>query len=74
VPLAEKDTKLPAEKQQELAKLYGDRCLALLHTAVQRGFRDRAQLEKDAVFAPLRTRPDYQKLMEQIEAASNPNE
>jgi serine/threonine-protein kinase len=72
VPLAEQDAKLPEAKRKELAKAYGDQALALLRTAVARGYKDAAQMKKDTDLDPLRGRDDFRKLLTEVEAAARP--
>lgn len=67
MPLAEKDTQLPAAKRRDLAHSYADRAMALLRQAVAKGYKDAAHLKKDKDLDPLRSRPDFQKLLAELE-------
>jgi tetratricopeptide (TPR) repeat protein len=67
VPLAEEDAKLAEEKRKELAQTYADRAVDLLRQALQKGFRDAAQLKKDTDLDPLRSREDFKKLLSELE-------
>jgi tetratricopeptide (TPR) repeat protein/tRNA A-37 threonylcarbamoyl transferase component Bud32 len=67
VPLAEKDAKLPGVKQQELAKAYADRALALMRQAVAKGYKDVDRLKKDTDLDPLRKRDDFRRLLAELE-------
>jgi serine/threonine-protein kinase len=74
VPLAEKDDKLPEARRKELAQSYADQALAMLRTAVARGYKDLANLKKDSDLDPLRGRDDFRKLLAEVEAATKPQE
>jgi serine/threonine-protein kinase len=63
VVLAEKDTKLPQVRRQELAKSYGDQAMAALKQAVAKGYKDTANLHKDKELDPLRSRTDFKDLL-----------
>jgi serine/threonine-protein kinase len=67
VPLAEKDAKLPEAQRQELARSYADRALDTLRRAVQSGYKDVARIKKDPDLDPLRRRPDFQQLLQDLE-------
>jgi serine/threonine protein kinase/Flp pilus assembly protein TadD len=59
--LAAKDAGLTEEQRREVAREYGDRALALLRQAVDRGWRDAAALTGPS-FEPLRSRDDFHAL------------
>jgi serine/threonine protein kinase/tetratricopeptide (TPR) repeat protein len=63
VRLAAQDEHLPEGKRQELAATYGDRALAALRRAVERGFKDAARMKEDSSLEPLHPREDFQKLL-----------
>jgi tetratricopeptide (TPR) repeat protein len=67
IPLVDKDTKLAAAQRKELAESYAERSLKLLRQAVERGFTDAARMQKDPRLEPLRERPDYRKLLAELE-------
>jgi tetratricopeptide (TPR) repeat protein len=67
VPLAEKDGQLPATRQKELARDYADRALAVLRQAVEKGYKDVANMEKDPDLNPLRQRDDFRRLLAGLE-------
>jgi hypothetical protein len=67
IPLVEKDTQADAGRRQQQAQFYGDQALALLRTAVARGYRDAAHIRKDADLDPLRGRDDFQQLLAELE-------
>ncbi len=48
-----------ADKKQE----YADRAMALLHTAVQAGYKNAARMRIDTELDPIRARDDFQKLI-----------
>ena len=67
VPLATKDTKLPEGERKKQSEDYASRSVQQLRQAVERGYADLVQLKTAAVFAPLRTRDDFQKLVAEVE-------
>jgi hypothetical protein len=69
MPRAERDTKLPEARRQELARSYGDRAVAALRQALANGYKDIAHLKKDKDLDPLRRRDDFQKLLREVEPA-----
>jgi len=67
--LAAKDAGLTDEQRGEVAREYGDRALALLRQAVDRGWRDVAALTGPA-FEPLRSRDDFHALQKRTGSLS----
>jgi serine/threonine-protein kinase len=67
IPAVENDAQLPEAKRQELAQHYGDRAVALLREAVQRGFHNAEHMKNDPDLEPLRRREDFQKLLKELE-------
>jgi serine/threonine-protein kinase len=67
IPLVEKDPQADAGRRKQQARLYGDQALALLRTAVARGFKDAAHMKKDTDLDPLRKRDDFKKLLAELE-------
>jgi len=68
IPLAEQDSTLPAEKRNELVKVYGDQAINRLRDVCQRGSRKCLdQLKADSNLASLRPRADFQKLLRDLE-------
>jgi tetratricopeptide (TPR) repeat protein len=65
--LAARDDRLSESKREEHATAYGDRALAALRQAVQKGFKDVARLKEDASLEPLRSREEFQKLVAGLE-------
>jgi serine/threonine protein kinase len=63
VPLAETDSKLPADKRAELARTYSDRAIELLHRAVEKGYKDFDNMRKDTDLDPIRGHPGFQELL-----------
>jgi hypothetical protein len=41
--------------------------MKLLREAVAKGFKDAAHMKQDSDLAPLRQRPDFQKLLKELE-------
>jgi hypothetical protein len=70
--LAAQDEHLPESKRRELAAAYGERALAALRQAVEKGAKEVAQMKKDPSLDPLRSREDFQKLLAESEAKSKP--
>ena len=66
VPLAERDN-------QERAQAYADGAVATLRQAVQNGYKDVAHMKKDTDLDPLRSHPEFQKLMKEVENATPAN-
>jgi tetratricopeptide (TPR) repeat protein len=67
LPLVRKDSQLSDQERRELTRTYTERAMALLRTAVQRGFRDAGHLKKDPDLDPVRQNTDFQKLVQEIE-------
>jgi serine/threonine protein kinase/tetratricopeptide (TPR) repeat protein len=65
--LAEKDTRLSAEKRQEAAETYGRQAVAILRKAIPKGGIEAKLLKEDVDFAPLRSREDFQTLLRDLE-------
>jgi serine/threonine protein kinase/tetratricopeptide (TPR) repeat protein len=70
--LAATDDRLSEGERKERSSAYGDRALAALRQAIDRGFKDVAQRTKDANLEPLRSRADFQKLLAEVEAKGKP--
>jgi serine/threonine protein kinase/tetratricopeptide (TPR) repeat protein len=68
VMLVSKDAAVGETKRKELAQNYGDRALALLRKAVERGFTDAARMKQDTRLEAIRARPEFQKLLATLEA------
>jgi serine/threonine-protein kinase len=72
VRLAAQDESLTADRRQEVATAYGDRALAALRQAIDRGAKEAAQIPKDPSLDPLRSREDFQKLLADWEVRRKP--
>jgi tetratricopeptide (TPR) repeat protein len=68
IPLAEGDPKLPSLERQERVQAYANRAVATLRQAVQKGYKDVAHMRKDSDLDSLRSHPDFQKLLNDMEA------
>jgi hypothetical protein len=68
VRAVEADPETDAQRRQEQACSYADQALAMLRTAVAKGFQDAAQLKQDPDLDPLRKREDFRKLLADLEA------
>jgi tetratricopeptide (TPR) repeat protein len=66
VSLAELDTQASTRLNTELPRLYADRAMALLRTAVERGFNNPDKLRTDTNLDTLRQRADFEELMTQL--------
>jgi tetratricopeptide (TPR) repeat protein len=64
--VAEND-QLSAEMRQQLAGQFADRAIALLRQAIECGFKDAAQMKQDTDLNLLHDRPDFQKLLSELE-------
>ncbi len=68
VPLAEQDAKLPQARRQQLVRSYGEQATGYLREAFKRGFKGSAAwLNNDPELASLRSRPDFQQLLKELE-------
>jgi tetratricopeptide (TPR) repeat protein len=67
VPLAEKDTRLAESQRRNLAESYGNTAMDRLRTAVNKGYKDVAHLKEDKDLDPMRSRADFQKLLQELE-------
>jgi tetratricopeptide (TPR) repeat protein len=67
IRIVAKHDKLDAKQRKEAAQFYGDAAMRLLREAVSKGFKDVAHMKKHAVLDPLRQRPDFQKLVAELE-------
>jgi tetratricopeptide (TPR) repeat protein len=65
--LAGKDAKLTDADRKRLTETYAARAVQMLREALARGWSNIVQLKTGAVFAPLRLRDDFQKLVVEIE-------
>ncbi len=67
VPIVEKDAKLAEAKRRELAGSYTQEALAMLGQAISKGYKDVAHIRKDTDLDPMRSVPEFQKLLEALE-------
>ena len=65
--LVTKDAKLNDAQRKDTLAAYGTQAVQLLQQAVQHGYTDAAALKQEPAFAPLRDRPDFQKLLSKLE-------
>jgi serine/threonine-protein kinase len=68
VSLAERDSRLAVSQRKERAQGYAGRALATLRQAVQNGYKDAAHMRQDTDLDPVRGRPEFQKLLQKLEA------
>jgi tetratricopeptide (TPR) repeat protein len=71
VPIVAKHDKLDSQERQAAAQFYGDRAMKQLRDAVNKGYKDVAHMKKDTDLDPLRQRPDFQKLIAELEKAAS---
>jgi serine/threonine protein kinase len=67
VTLVEQDAQLPSPRRADLARSYAERAVATLRLAIKHGYRDAARLQTEPHFAPVRSRPDFQELVSELE-------
>jgi tetratricopeptide (TPR) repeat protein len=65
--LAQKDARHSPEKRNELAESYLRQIVKLLRTAGKTGRMSAEHLRKDKEFVPLRFRPDFQRVLNEME-------
>jgi hypothetical protein len=65
--VCESDPQADAGRRKQHAQFYGDQALALLRTAVARGYQDAAHMKKDTDLDPLRGRDDFRKLLAELD-------
>jgi hypothetical protein len=66
--LGREDAAIPAPERAALADSYADQAMDALRMAVRNGFRDAPDLESASVYAPLRGRADFRRLVREIQA------
>jgi serine/threonine protein kinase/tetratricopeptide (TPR) repeat protein len=66
--VASKEAGLDQARRKELAQGYADRAMMRLRQAVERGFKDVERMQKDPRLEPLRERPEFRKLLAELEA------
>jgi hypothetical protein len=72
IPLAATDRQLSNEERERLARAYGDQAVQLLRQAIDRGYRDIADLKRASILQPLRGRADFRELLAELEAPKKP--
>jgi hypothetical protein len=65
--LAANDAGLSRERRAELADDYGRHSVDFLRRATERGYRNLNFLKTDSALAPVRSRDDFQKLLQELE-------
>src|SRR5262249_45517981 len=70
VLLARDDSRLTESKRKDLARAYADRAMSLLRSAVRHGFKDGAKLKKNPALDSIRSRDDFQKLLQELDAST----
>jgi serine/threonine-protein kinase len=72
IPIVEKDTGLSADERRRQAQAYADQVMAMLRHAVTNGYTNAGRLRNDTDLDPLRQRQDFQKLLADQDAKSQP--
>jgi hypothetical protein len=68
VPLVQGNSQLAEAQRQERAQEYSGRALATLRQAIQNGYRDADHMQKDTDLDPLRSQPEFQLIMRELES------
>ena len=66
------DAQWPDGKRVKIAQAYGDRAVAALRRALERGYRNVNLIRKDPDLDPLRSRPDFQALLLDLTFPADP--
>ncbi len=72
IRLVEKLDTLSQEERDAAVSWYGERAVAMLRYAVEKGFRSSVTLKIDTDFADLRLRQDFQRLLADLENSYQP--
>jgi tetratricopeptide (TPR) repeat protein len=67
IPIVAKHGKLNDKQRKEAAQFYADAAMKMLHDAVNKGYKDVAQVKKDTDLDALRQRADFRKLVAELE-------
>lgn len=67
VPLVTKDSTLPEGERSEKAVEYARRAIELLDRAFELGFRDLRAIQSEPDLAPLRSRAEFQQLLQRLD-------
>src|SRR5262249_34070640 len=67
---ADKDTKLAPSDRDRLKTRYADGAMQFLHQAVAKGYQNAPELKSDPDLAPLRSREEFRKLVQEVEQKS----
>ncbi len=70
IKLCRADGSLPEQERATLARIYADRAIGALETAVRSGFNDLGDLESGDSYRPLRGRNDFSRLVQEVAARS----
>jgi hypothetical protein len=72
VRVAAQDERLTDSKRQELTTTYGDRAMAALRQAFEKRANELARMKDDPNLEPLRHRQDFQELLRECAATTQP--
>ena len=67
---ASSDGRLSPPERPTTAEAYADLALKALRQSMQAGFNDAEHLRKDPDLDPLRSRPDFKRLLSELKAAA----
>ena len=67
IPIVEKDVQADPERPKQQIRFFGDQALAMLRTAIAKGYKNAAHMKKDKNLDPLRQREDFKKLLGELE-------
>lgn len=70
IPLVGKEGAELTDAERAAQRRYADLALEVLRQAGDQGFKDVKRLQTDADLAPLRSRPDFQQLLAELDSAS----
>jgi serine/threonine-protein kinase len=70
IPIVGKDEQLSPEERQRQTLLFANQALAMLRHAIDKGYKDVAQLKQDKDLDPVRQREDFQNLLAELDARS----
>ncbi len=68
IPIVDQDPQADAGRRKQRTEFYGEQALAMLRTAVTKGYTDAAHIKEDSDLDTLRQRDDYKKLLAGLEA------
>src|SRR5262249_27925038 len=67
IPLVQSDVRLPSAERRDRVEKYAREAIRMLQAAIARGFSKLEKLRTAPVYQPLRSRPDFQRLIEEMD-------